>query len=292
MVFEKLRGWRSRHPFLPKITAGPDRLILTMLAVPGVMVVVAFFLLPLARVALAVADGPDGLATYFIILTNPRYLGSLIQTLAMSAGVTVVALVLCCVSGLFLVRNRFAGRSIVKALLTLPLSFPGVVVGFMVIMLAGRQGVLAEISNALTGERWVFAYNIAGLFVGYLYFSIPRVILAVMASAEKLDIALEEAARSLGAPGWRVVRDVILPGLMPGLISSGAICFATAMGAFGTAFTLATEINVLPMVIYTEFTLNANTAVAASLSIALGLMTWACLAAVRTIAGPSAGIST
>ncbi len=105
----------------------------------------------------------------------------------------------------------------------------------------------------------------AGLFMGYVYFSIPRTILTVMATAEKLDPRLEEAARSLGASSWQVIRDVIVPGLKPAFISAGAICFATAMGAFGTAFTLATRINVLPMVIYTEFTLQANIAVAAAL---------------------------
>ena len=70
--------------------------------------------------------------------------------------------------------------------------------------------------------------------------------------------------------GWRVVRDVIVPALKPALLSAGAICFATAMGAFGTAFTLATRINVLPMVIYTEFTLQANLAMAAALVLRAG----------------------
>ncbi|MCC4241540.1 ABC transporter permease [Thalassospira povalilytica] len=262
------------------------------LMAPGVAIVAAFFLIPLVLVAAEVANGPDGWETYLVILTNARYFESLVQTLLMSAGVTVVALILCGIVGMFLVRNRFAGRSVLIGLLTLPLSFPGTVVGFMVIMLAGRQGAVGGISNALIGEKIVFAYDIAGLFVGYLYFSIPRVILAVMASAEKLDPQLEEAARSLGAPRWRVVRDVILPGLMPGLISSGAICFATAMGAFGTAFTLATDIDVLPMVIYTEFTRNANIAVAAALSIALGVITWLCLSAVRFLVGEKADVTT
>ncbi len=265
--------------------------ILAMLMTPGIIIVAAFFLIPLALVAMRVADGPDGWATYFVILTNGRYFASLVQTLLMSAGVTLTALILCSICGLFLVRNQFAGRSMLTALLTLPLSFPGTVVGFLVIMLAGRQGVIGSISDALFGEKFVFAYEISGLFIGYLYFSIPRVILAVMASAEKLDPQLEEAARSLGAPTWRVVKDVILPGLMPGLISSGAICFATAMGAFGTAFTLATDIDVLPMVIYTEFTRNANVAVAAALSIALGAMTWAVLFAVRCFVGNSTDVA-
>jgi len=106
-----------------------------------------------------------------------------------------------------------------------------------------------------------------------------------MAAAEKLDIALEEAARSLGASPWQVVRDVILPALTPALIASGAIAFATAMGAFGTAFTLATNIDVLPMTIYTEFTLRANIATAAALSIVLGIITWLVLNVARSLAG-------
>ena len=90
-------------------------------------------------------------------------------------------------------------------MLTFPLAFPGVVIGFMVIMLAGRQGLIGEVTQALTGEKLVFAYSIAGLFMGYVYFSIPRIILTVMAAAEKLDPELEEAARSLGASPWRVL---------------------------------------------------------------------------------------
>ena len=102
---------------------------------------------------------------------------------------------------------------------------------------------------------------------------------------ERLDRALEEAARSLGATPWQVLRDVVLPGLRPALISAGAICFATSMGAFGTAFTLATNINVLPITIYTEFTNYANFSIAAALSLVLGVITWAALAVARTLAG-------
>ena len=157
----------------------------------------------------------------------------------------------------------------------------------MIIILGGRQGIVGDLSRAMTGQKVIFAYSIVGLFLGYLYFSIPRVILTIMASIEKLDQQLEEAARSLGAGTWAVHRDVVLPALVPAFIASGAICFATAMGAFGTAFTLAARIDVLPMVIYTEFTLNANIAMAASLSVGLGLITWIALALARSLAGSS-----
>jgi putative spermidine/putrescine transport system permease protein len=188
----------------------------------------------------------------------------------------------------YLSRARFAFKPLLTAILTLPLAFPGVVVGFLVIMLGGRQGVIAQVGQALggnPGNAAVFAYSMTGLFVGYLYFSIPRSILTVMATADKLDRDLEEAARTLGASAFEVARDVILPGIRPALVASGAICFATAMGAFGTAFTLATKINVLPMVIYSEFTLQANLAIAAVLSLWLGLLTWLVLILARSATG-------
>jgi putative spermidine/putrescine transport system permease protein len=199
--------------------------------------------------------------------------------------VTAATLFISGVAGVFLTRSSFPGRTALVAALTLPLAFPGVVIGFMVIMLGGRQGLIGDISQWLTGEHWVFAYTMTGLFVGYVYFSIPRTILTVMAAAEKLDPRIEEAARSLGAGPLRVVSDVIVPGLKPALLSAGAICFATAMGAFGTAFTLATRINVLPVTIYGVFTEQANIAVAAALSFVLGMLTWAVLAAARSAAG-------
>jgi putative spermidine/putrescine transport system permease protein len=262
---------------------------LAILLLPGGAFFAAFFLLPMARLALIGASGPRGWAGYAAIVVDRGYRGSLLATLGVAAATTVATLVVSAVAGVFLQRNAFPGRAALVSLMTLPLAFPGVVVGFMVIMLAGRQGLIGKLTEALGGERLVFAYSLGGLFLGYVYFSIPRTILTLMAAAEKLDPRLEEAARSLGASPWRVIVDVIVPGLRPALIASGAICFATAVGAFGTAFTLATRIDVLPMVIYTEFTLAANIATAASLSFVLGGVTWVVLALART--ATSAGVA-
>jgi putative spermidine/putrescine transport system permease protein len=262
-----------------------DRFLLIGLLMPAAVVFTAFFLLPLANLFLIGGTGKMGWSAYAAVLTEPRYLSSLLATVALAGATTVATLVISGVAGVFLTRNRFPGSTTLTALLTLPLAFPGVVIGFMVIMLAGRQGLIPDVTEALFGERVVFAYSMAGLFIGYLYFSIPRTILTVMAAAEKLDPRIEEAARSLGASPLRVVRDVIVPALQPALLAAGAICFATAMGAFGTAFTLATKINVLPMVIYTEFTLQANVAMAAALSFVLGAITWIALALARSVTG-------
>jgi len=261
------------------------RLILLLL--PAGIVFAAFCLLPMARLFFIGGSGKTGWAAYAAILTDSLYLDSLVSTLAVAAATTAATLAISGISGVFLQRHKFPGNALLVSMLTFPLAFPGVVIGFMVIMLAGRQGLIGQVTQALTGEKLVFAYTIAGLFMGYVYFSIPRTILTVMAAAEKLDPKLEEAARSLGASPWRVLLDVIIPGLKPAFISAGAICFATAVGAFGTAFTLAAKINVLPMVIYTEFTLSANIAMAAALSFVLGIVTWLVLAVARTAAGSS-----
>ena len=75
--------------------------------------------------------------------------------------------------------------------------------------------------------------------------------------------------------------------LLPAFLASGAVCFATAMGEFGKAFTLATNIVVLPTVIYTEFTLNPNIAMTAALSLFLGMITYILLSMARAVGGTS-----
>jgi len=254
-------------------------------ALPALIVFTAFFCLPMAKLLAISLGGEQGAGVYWTVLSSPRYLHSLMVTVLLSGVVTLATLLIAGVAGTFLQRHAVPGKPVLVAMLTFPLAFPGVVIGFMVIMLGGRNGLVAAIGDLLAGERWTFAYGLAGLFVGYLYFSIPRVILTVMAAVEKLDPSLEEAARSLGAGPWRVVRDVMLPALMPALISSGAICFATSMGAFGTAFTLATQLDVLPLTIYNEFTNYANFGMAAALSVLLGTVTWAMLALARWFSG-------
>jgi putative spermidine/putrescine transport system permease protein len=259
--------------------------LLFFAALPALLVFVCFWLLPVSRLVLVGASGPTGIEAYLSILTNDIYRNSLINTVVLSAAASFVSVGIAAVVGVYLQRREFVAKRVVVSLLTFPLAFPGVVIGFLVILLAGRQGLIGQVSEALGADKIVFAYSLSGLFLGYLYFSIPRCVLTMMAAAEKLDPALEEAARSLGASPLQVVRDVIAPALQPALVASGAICFATSMGAFGTAFTLASKINVLPITIYSEFTNYANFAAAASLSLVLGVLTWLILMGARSLSG-------
>jgi len=251
---------------------------------PATAFFAAFWLLPVARLVNLPAQ--RGWQAYFVVLTNPRYLESLLNTLVLSIVVTLITLVLGAAVGLYLARRQFAGRQVLLSLLTLPLSFPGVIVGFFVILLGGRQGPIADLTAALGMGRITFAYGAFGLLLAYIYFSLPRAVASYTAAAEAMDTSLEEAARALGATRYNIVRDVWIPQLMPTTVACGAIIFATAMGAFGTAFTLSSKFEVLPITIYNEFTNYANFALAASLSIALGLITWAVLFIARIATEP------
>jgi putative spermidine/putrescine transport system permease protein len=137
---------------------------------PLAVVTTAFFLLPMARLVVTGAEGPQGLAGYLAILTEPRYRATLINTVLLATATTIATLAIATVAGMFLQRHRFPGRAVLIAMLTFPLAFPGVVVGFLIILLAGRQGLIGDLTNRVFGEKLVFAYSIYGLFLGYLYF--------------------------------------------------------------------------------------------------------------------------
>ncbi|OZI21210.1 ABC transporter permease [Bordetella genomosp. 9] len=261
-----------------------------MFAAPAAALFLAFWLLPMARLAATGFSVRDGASAYWTVITHAQYWRSLFNTAALSLAASLATLAVALPVGRFLAAHpRFAGRGLLMGMLTFPLAFPGVVVGFLIILLAGRQGVASTVSRWLTGEPLVFAYGMAGLFLGYLYFSLPRTIGMVTAAASQVDPAMLEAAGTLGAGAWRRFIDVELPALRPALAAAGAMCFATSMGAFGTVFTLGTQIDVLPVTIYNEFTNYANIPVAAALSIVLGGVTWAILYLAHSLSGERAG---
>lgn len=143
---------------------------------PALTVFVAFWAIPFVYLVVmgAEPDNSTHLNAYLTVLTRSRYLSSLGTTLLLSAAVSLAAVAISAVVACYLARHAVPGKGLLLALLTFPLAFPGVVVGFLMVMLGGRQGLLAQLSVLLTGERLTFAYSLGGLFLGYLYFSIPR----------------------------------------------------------------------------------------------------------------------
>ena len=143
------------------------------------------------------------------------------------------------------------------ALTAVPLTFSGLVIGFMFIILLGTSGFITMIFSRLFGinalEFSAFLFTWRGLVVAYLYFLIPRMILTMTAAWSNANWSLIEAAVNLGASRATILFKVLLPMLGPAIFAGSSLLFAVSMGAFGTAFALTgTGVKILPLVIYTH----------------------------------------
>jgi molybdate transport system permease protein len=171
-----------------------------------------------------------------------------VATLAMAASLPFGIAV-----AMLLARGRFFGRSLLNALVLLPLVMPPVVTGYVLLLLFGRQGpigrFLAEQFGIVIAFRWTGA-ALACAIMGF-----PLMVRAIQLSLQAVDRRLEQAAATLGANPLLVFFTVTLPLILPGLIAGAILCFARAMGEFGATITFVSNIpgetQTLPTLIYT-----------------------------------------
>jgi molybdate transport system permease protein len=151
-----------------------------------------------------------------------------------------------------LARTHFWGKSIVSALVHLPLVLPPVVTGYGLLLVFGRQGVIGGFLETHFGLILAFRWTGAALAAAVMGF--PLMVRVIQLAIEALDPKLEEAAKTLGA-GWgaRFVL-IVLPLIAPGILAGGILGFAKAMGEFGATITFVANIpgqtQTLPSAIY------------------------------------------
>jgi len=205
-----------RRPRSAPTAAAPVAALATASTVTVLSVVV---LLPIAAL-LAAGVGPGFLAT----VTQPEA----VAALEFTVGVSLVAVVIDLVAGLVvawvLVRDDFPGRRVVDALVDLPFALPTVVAGLTLLALYGE-------GNPLGLD---LAYTRAGVALALLFVTLPFVVRSVQPVLADLDPEVEEAAATLGAGPWTTFRRVLLPALVPALVTGGAQAFARALGEFGS----------------------------------------------------------
>ena len=151
-----------------------------------------------------------------------------------------------------LARTHFWGKSIVSALVHLPLVLPPVVTGYGLLLVFGRQGVIGGFLDTHFGLILAFRWTGAALAAAIMGF--PLMVRVIQLAIEALDPKLEEAAKTLGA-GWgaRFVL-IVLPLIAPGILAGCILGFAKAMGEFGATITFVANIpgqtQTLPSAIY------------------------------------------
>src|ERR1700690_2545304 len=151
-----------------------------------------------------------------------------------------------------LTRLRFVGRTLLDALVHLPLVLPPVVVGYVLLLLFGTRGIIGSWLQKAFDIELVFTRNGAALATAVMSF--PLMVRAIRIALENIDRGLEEAARTLGAGAADRFATVTLPLLLPGLLAGAITAFSAALGGFGAVITFVSNIpgktRTLPLALY------------------------------------------
>src|SRR6201997_5621181 len=154
---------------------------------------------------------------------------------------------------LVLARGHFWGKSLLDGVVHLPLVMPPVVTGYLLLLLLGRRGPLAQFLDEHFGI--VFAFRWTGAALACAVMGFPLMVRAIRLSIEAVDRRLEDAAATLGAGAVWVFLVITLPLTHPGIIAGMILSFARSMGEFGATITFVSNIpgetQTLPSLIYT-----------------------------------------
>jgi len=170
-------------------------------------------------------------------LLQADFLTPLELTLRVAGIATLLALALGVLAAYVLTRFRFPGRDLVDAMLTLPLVMPPTVLGYYILVVIGRRGVIGQWINETFGVSLMFTWQ--GAVVAATVVSFPLVFKSARAALENVGANFENAARSLGAGEIEVFFKVSFPLAFKGILAGTMLAFARAMGEFGATLMVA-----------------------------------------------------
>jgi len=150
-------------------------------------------------------------------------------------------------------RRDFYGKSLLDGLLHLPLVLPPVVIGYLLLVTLGHNGLIGKILYEHLGIRIAFTWK--GAVAASAVMAFPLLVRTVRLSLDAVDARLEMAARTLGAGPWRVFFTITLPLSIPGIVAGMVLAFARSLGEFGATITFVSNIpgqtQTLPLALYT-----------------------------------------
>lgn len=194
-----------------------------------------FLLLPLAAV---LQDGlSGGLGGLWTDISRPSAWFALRLTLWTAAVMTVINAVMGTLTAYVLVRYDFPGKGFVNAIIDIPFAIPTLVTGVMLVILYGPQAAIGGWLKDSWGLDVIFAPP--GIILALAFVSFPFVVRAVQPVLIAIDLDQEEAAYTLGASQWTTFRRVLLPTLMPAILTGSLLSFARALGEFGSVVVVA-----------------------------------------------------
>jgi sulfate transport system permease protein len=165
--------------------------------------------------------GADG---FWDAVSSPAAVAALKLTLGTSLAVSLINAVFGTITAWVLVRDDFPGKSMMNAVIDLPFALPTIVAGLTLLALYGpRSPIGVDV-----------AYTRTAIVLALMFVTLPFVVRTVQPVLQELDREMEEAARSLGASELGTFVRVILPNILPGILSGVTLAFAKAVGEFGS----------------------------------------------------------
>lgn len=225
-VLRRLATWR---PIEPSALPGFNLAFGYTLLYLGLIV-----LLPLAVLIIKVSTG--GWSSFWTALTDHRTLAAL----KTSFGISFAAALLDAVAGLLiawvLTRYRFPGRKLLDAIVDLPFALPTAVAGIALVTLYSPNGWIGGLLAPFGIE---IAYSRLGIFIALVFVGLPFSVRTVQPLIAEIDREQEEAAATLGAGRTRTVWTVLIPPMIPAILTGFALAFARAVGEYGSVIFIA-----------------------------------------------------
>ena len=224
-------------------------------------------LLPLSAAFIRASDLPPG--EWLRILLAPRVLAAFRVSLGAALAAASINAVVGLLVAWVLTRYRFAGRRLLDALVDLPFALPTAVAGISLASLYAPNGWVGRL---LAPYGIQIAFHPAGIVVALAFIGLPFVVRTLQPVLGDLDRDLEHAAETLGAGRITIFRRVILPALLPALVTGSALAFSRALGEYGSVIFIAGNIplvsEIVPLVIMTkleQFQYSAATVIAVAM---------------------------
>ena len=215
------------------------------------------------------------------VLTRSESLTALRLSLVCATSATLLCLVLGVPLAWVLARGDFPGRSVLRAVVLVPLVLPPVVGGVALFAALGRRGLVGRPLDEAFGITLPF--TTAAVVVAEAFVAMPFLVIAVEGALRGSDRRYDEAAATLGASRWYTFRRVTLPLVAPGVAAGSVLCWARALGEFGATITFAGNFpgttRTMPVEVY--LTLQQDPAAAVALSLVLLLVSVGVLAGLR-----------
>jgi len=213
-----------------------------------------------------------GLSNYWEVLSDSYFHEIFLRTFGLALIVTVVCVLIGAPEAYILSRMRNPWRSLFLVVILGPLLISVVVRTLGWAMLIGSNGVISTTlkSLGLIEESFQLMFTFSGMAIALVHVLVPFMVISVWASLQKLDPAVEHAGLSLGANQFTVLRRIVLPQVMPGILSGSMIVFALTASAFATpAIIGGRRLKVVATTAYDEFLNTLNWPLGATIAVLL-----------------------